>query len=53
MVHLVVLYQYIIIQVRQYTQQYLEIVILVSIYGDMFRLILSHPQAYRIQNSDM
>ena len=41
MVHHVLLYQYIIIQVRQYTQQYLEIVILVNIYGYMFWLILS------------
>jgi len=29
----------------------LEIVILVNIYGYMFRLILSHLQAYSIQNS--
>jgi len=41
MVHPFVLYQYIITQVRQQTQQYLEIVILVNIYGYMFQLILS------------
>jgi hypothetical protein len=33
MIHPVVLYQYIIIQIRQQTQQYLEIVILVNIQG--------------------
>jgi hypothetical protein len=32
---------YIIIQVRQKTQQYLQISMLVNIYGYMFRLILS------------
>jgi hypothetical protein len=42
----------IIIQVRQQTQQYLEIVILVNIYGYMFRLILSHLQDSRSQNSN-
>jgi len=41
MIHPVLLYQYIIITVRQQTQQYLEIVILFNIYGHMFRLILS------------
>jgi len=38
MIHPVVLYQYIIITVRQQTQQYLEIVILFNIHGYMFRL---------------
>jgi len=32
MIHPVVLYQYIIIKVLQYTQQYLEIVTLLNIY---------------------
>jgi hypothetical protein len=53
MIHPVVLYQYTIIQVRQQTQQYLEIVILVNIHGYMFRLTLSsaifRQIGYRIQ----
>jgi hypothetical protein len=53
MIHSVVLYQYIITQVRQLIQQYLEISMLVNIYGYMFRLILSYaifrPIGYRIQ----
>jgi collagenase-like PrtC family protease len=52
MIHPVVLYRYIIIQVRQKTQ-HLEIEILVNIYGYMFRLILSHLQANRSQNSNI
>ena len=55
MIHPVVLYQYIIIEVRQYTQQYLETVILFNIHGYMFRLILSQaifrPIGYRISVS--